>query len=465
MATILSDRTAVVDERIAIYLGAFIQGAVWVIFAAFTGVFIERHHYALSLMEYGALFLPLVLAGVFAALYSSLVGCRLRPVHAYLTGLGFSLVAMALLIASEGAQRIPVSYPLLLASSACVGAGGGLVVPFLRCYAVSMRPLVGRRQIILVNALLAAGMGVTPVYALLTIGTGAWWSLPLLLGVLLIAEMVVSRCLRTPAYGAPVRRADRRVSPGMRAYPVLALLYGICIVYDITAPHHVTGSTSHVHLTMLVLAEAAFWAVLLQGSRVVFAIIDGMRSGQHICSIAAFVIAVAIAVLSLAVSRYDIMHLGLYLLAAIGCAALLPIDTRPGNEHISVLPLAVAGGIIALFPLGLGLSRYGYDTISSQGMTSFEIFISMALLGAAACLLLLPVILNWPTMAYFDMPRRGDAEPVGTAPRGSATALGTLAEPGLPGPRERPNIESWEPGGATAIPLDGPQRDSRRQDQ
>jgi hypothetical protein len=236
-------------------------------------------------------------------------------------------------------------------------------------------------------------------------------------------------------------------------------LYGICIVYDITAPSHVTGSASHIHLTILVLAEAAFWAALLQGCRVVFAIIDGMRKGQHLCSIAVFVIAVAIAVLSLAASRYDIMHLGLYLLAAIGCAALLPIDTRPGNEQIAILPLAVTGGIIALFPLGLGLARFGYDLVARQGMTAFQIFISMAVMGAIACLLLLPVIRDWRTMAYFDLPRRGNAEPDGTGPPGRA-----VAEPGLPAPRERPQIENWEPGGATAIPLDGPHRDSRRQD-
>lgn len=452
MVSRVGDRIATVDDRIAICSAAFVQGAVLAVFAAFTAIFIEKYHYALTLPEYGTLFVPLVLALVVVTLFSSGVGCRFRAQHAYVAGLGCSLVGMALLVATEWAERLAVSYPLLLASTAFVGAGAGLTFPFLRCYAISRRPLDGRRQIILANALLAAGMAAAPVYVLLTERTSAWWSLPPLLGVLLIAEMLLGRSLRAPPYGPPVRRIGRGVSLGFRVYPVLALVYGICIVYIVTVPHHVTGSTSHIRLTMLVLAEAAFWPALVEGCRVVFALIDGMRSRRYLASIAVYLIAFAILLMSLFAARYDIMHLGIYLLAGIACAALLPIDTRPGNEQIAVLPIAVASGLIALFPVGLGLSRYAYDIVMRQGLTSFQIFISMALVGASACLLLLPIIRRWHTMAYFDEPSWRRAE------------LRALAESALPRQRERSQAEQEGPerGGVTAR-SDDEQRGSRRQ--
>jgi MFS family permease len=460
MATILNDRAA-------IYSGVIIQGAVAVIFSAYTGVFVARYHYDLTLPQYGALFIPQVVAAVVAALFASDIGCWLRAEKAYLGGLGCSLVGMALLVATEWVARLAFSYPLLLAATAFVGVGFGLSFPFVRCYAVSLKPLRARRQILLVNCLVAAGMVTAPVYALATSSTLIWWSLPLVLGVLLIAEMLLSRSLHAPLDGPPAQRANRRVPVRFRFYPGLALLYGLCAVACLTAPHYLTGPVpSARHLHLLVLTEVAFWAALVQGSRVVFAIIDGMKSRQHVASIGVFMVGIAILVLSVTVSRYDLMHIGLYLLAGIGCAALLPIDTRPGHEHLAGFPLAVTAGLLALFPAGLGLSRFGYNIVARTGISSLELFLSVASLGAAACILLLPIILSWRTLAYFDEPASRHALPPSAGHSGAAAMSGLLAAPPPRRPCDRPEDDSRgrEPGGATALPQ-GPQRHSGKQGQ
>ena len=448
MTTLLSDRTA-------IYSGAFLQGAVVVIFSAYTAVFVARYHYNLTLAQYGALFVPQVVAAVVAALFAAHVGSWLRAERAHLAGLGCSLAGMALLVATEWAERLPVSYPLLLAATAMVGAGAGLTFPFLRCYAVSLRPWQARRQILLVNALLAAGMVATPVYATLTRGTGAWWSLPVLLGVFLIAQMLLSRSLRAPPDGAPARHPGQHLPDHFRAYPWLALLYGFCAVICLTAPHYLTGKvpSSH-HLHFLEFAEVAFWAALVAVGRVVFALIDGMKSRQHLASIGVFLTGIIVLVLSATLTtRYDMMHVGIYLLAAIGCAALLPIDTRPGNEHLAAFPLAVTIGLMAAFPVGLGLARFAYDNVQRDGMSPLGIYAGVAFVGAAACILMMPIILSWRTMGYFDSPfgrnsrlsaagHSGDAGPPGASPAGRP-----------PRPRDRPEDDNQggEPDGATAI--------------
>lgn len=448
MATIVSDRTT-------IYSGAIVQGAVVVIFSAYTAVFVARNHYDLTLGQYAALFLPQIAAAVVAALFAANLGSWLRAKRAYLAGLSCSLVGMALLIATEWAERLPVSYSLLLAATAFVGAGMGLTFSFLRCYAVSLNPLHTRRQILLMNALLAAGMTAAPVYALLTRTTIAWWSLPLVLGVLLVAQMSLSGSLRAPPDGAPARRANRPVPRPLRAYPGLALLYGICAVVCLTAPHFLTGTvpSSH-HLHMLELAEVGFWAALVAGGRVVFAIIDGMKSRQHLASMGVFMIGIILLVLSATLTRYDIMHVGIYVLAGVGCAALLPIDTRPGNEHIAAFPLAVTVGLMAVFPVGLGLSRVVYATIERNGMSPLETFLGVAVLGATACILLMPAMLNWRTMGYSDMPLGRNSRLSAVVHSGIAALPGGVATDRTPRPRDHAEDASRasEPGGATALP-------------
>jgi len=456
MATILSDRIGVLDERITIYSSPFVLGATIVIFATYSTILLSHYHYGLTLPLYGLLFIPLIISAVVATVFAASLGRWCRAERGYGLGLSCSLAGMALLIATEGGLRLAFSYPLLLAAAVFVGTGFGLSFPFVRCYAISLKPLRTRRQILLVNMLLAAGMAAAPVYALATSGTGAWWSLPMVLVVLLTAELLLSRSLPAPPDGAVPRRADRSVPARFHAYPGLALLYGLCAVACITAPHYLTGAVpSARHLHFLTLAEAAFWAALVQVARVVFAIIDGMKSRQHVANVSVFMVAAVLLALSAMLTRYDLMHVGIYLLAAIGCAALLPIDTRPGNEYVAIFPLAVTAGVLALFPAGIGLSRFGYDIAISAGMKPFELFIGIAAVGAVACLLLLPIILGWRTMGYFDSPAARRAGPPGSWRSGGAGMPGALSAPPpprRPGDDRRDGGAGREPGGATALP-------------
>jgi len=452
-----------VGERTTVYFAAVVQGAVAVIFAAYTPLFIATYHYDLTLPQYGTLFIGQVIAAILATMFV-MMGRRLRGNLTYRAGLGCSLVGIAMLVGTEWMKRLAVSYPLLLCAAVLVGAGFGLTFPYLRCQVVCFKPLYSRRQIMLVNAFLAGGMAATAVYGLATWGTSAWWSLPVLLGVLLIAEMPLSRCLRTPPDGAPVPRPGEKIPTKFRVYPALAFLYGICAIGLITAPQYLTGRDAHFQLNLLVLAEVAFWPALIAGSRVVFGIIDGMESRQYVASIGFFMIAVALLVLSMAVASYDVMHVALYLLVAIGCAALLPIDTRPGQENIAIFPLAVTGGLTALFPAGVGLSRSSFDRMTDFGISSFTLFISVAVLGAVACILLLPIIMSWQTMAYFDRPTGRTAALPGTGHSGGTGVPGALSAPPPRSPPDSPEDSGGgrEPGGATALPprsQAGPRRD------
>jgi hypothetical protein len=457
MATILSDRVKILGDRVKIYTGAVVLGAVASVFTGYSGIFISAHYYKLTLAQYGSLFIPQVIAVVGATQFAAPIACRRLKERAYFTGLGCGLVGLAFLIATEWAPRLAASYPLLLVSAAFVGAGLGLSFPFIRCYAVSLKPLRSRRQVLLVNSLLAAGCAASPTYALATLGTSAWWSLPVLLGVLLIAGMLLSRTVPVPPDGAPTRRPDRRLPTRFRAYPGLALLYGVCAIICISGSQNMPARAAPGHFPFLVLIELSFWAPLVLACRVLFALIDGMESRQHTASLGVFMIAIVLLALSISLTRYDMMHAGIYLLAVIGCAALLPIDTRPGNEYVAVYPLTVTVGLMVLFPIVLGLSRIMYGRFAAMGVGSSAIFIGAAALGTAACILMLPIILSWRTMGYFDRPAVRSAGPPG------ANIPGGLSAPSPRRPSDYPEdaSEGRRPGGATALPP-RPQAGSRR---
>jgi hypothetical protein len=457
MATILRYRRSLLDDRMAIYIGTFVLGAVASVFVSYSAIFISKYHYNLTIAQYGILFVPEFVAVVGATQFAAPFACRCRAEQAYGIGLGCGLAGLALLIATQWVPRLPASYPLLLVSTGLVGAGLGLSFPFVRCYAVSLKPLRSRRQILLVNALLAAGLAASPIYALATFSTSAWWSLPVLLAVLLITGMLRRRSLRAPPDGAP-RRADRPVPPRFRAYPVLALLYGLCAIVCISASQSFPVGTSPGHFPFLVLVEVGFWAALVTAGRVVFALIDGMESRQYAASIGVFMIAVVLLVLSISITRYDLMHAGIFLLAVIGCAALLPIDTRPGNEYIAGYPLGVTVALIVFFPMLLGFSRLMYRRFAVMGISPVEVFIGAAVLGAAACVLLLAIIPNWPTMGYFDRPAvRTAGPPSAGMPGGGMSA----PAPRRPSDHAEDASGGRKAGGATALPP-RPQAGSRR---
>jgi hypothetical protein len=156
-----------------------------------------------------------------------------------------------------------------------------------------------------------------------------------------------------------------------------------------------------------------------------------------------------------------VMHIGIYLLAGIACAALLPINTRPDSAFIAMYPLAATAGVVAMFPIGLGLTRFVYDLAHRGGVTDLEVFIGVAVLGALACAALLPIIRNWPTLAYFDRPEARWAGPPGQLAV-SPAAPGMLMPPAPRPPSDRPQAgRRARPAGATALPPH-PERGSRR---
>ena len=172
------------------------QGIVLVTFPAASTIFTDPSEYDLSSTQYGALFLPQVVAAITTALLGASLSSRFGAKRVYLVGLAASLVAMALLIVSSFIAEDALAYWLLLLATASLGAGFGLAVPTLNTFAAAFHPAAVDRSILVLNALLGLGTVLAPVFVAVFVGLGFWWGLPVTSAILLAALVAVS--LRLP---------------------------------------------------------------------------------------------------------------------------------------------------------------------------------------------------------------------------------------------------------------------------
>ena len=127
MATTLEKRT--------VNAAGLVQGIALVTFPAASTIFTAADAYDLSSTQYGAMFVPQVIMAFGTSLLGGTLTSRFGGKRVYLVGLAANLVSMLLLIVSRFVMTDQtVAYPLLLAATACLGAGFGLTVPSLNTF-------------------------------------------------------------------------------------------------------------------------------------------------------------------------------------------------------------------------------------------------------------------------------------------------------------------------------------------
>ena len=131
------------------------------------------------------------------AITASLLGARLARrfslKRVLLAGLLADLVSMGLLVTSQFfTSTHALAYGLLLAATAALGVGFGLVVPALNTFTAAFHPDGVDTAVLTLNALLGLGTALAPLFVAVFVGVGAWWGLPIMSGVFLVALFVVS---------------------------------------------------------------------------------------------------------------------------------------------------------------------------------------------------------------------------------------------------------------------------------
>jgi fucose permease len=374
-------------ESRVVNLAGLVQGIVLVTFPAASTIFTSPRFYGLSDSQYGAIFLPMVVLAIATSLLGARLARRITTKGVYLAGLGCGLAAMGLLLVSALFKSDQgVAYPLLLTGTAFVGAGFGLTVPVLNIYAAVFHPDDEDSAVLVLNAMLGLGTVLAPVLVAIFVRLGIWWGLAVLSAVLLARLLAVSAQLPLRAGTAAAQDARpgqrrRRVPRRFWVYAAFSICYGIC--------ETMYGNWSQLEMTRRVgasraeasLALAAFWAMATVG-RIVFAAVGRWVPERLTYRILPFVLVVTF-VLAGHLSRGDAAAgIAVFALAGLGCSALVPLTISFGQEELTVMVGAVAGGMVAFYQLGFGIAAFGVGPLERAGISLPTIFRGTAIVAA-----------------------------------------------------------------------------------
>jgi fucose permease len=376
-------------EANVVYAAGLVQGVVLVTFPAASTIFTDPREYALSSTQYGTLFLPQVVTAVAASLAGGSLARRFGAKRIYLVGLLANMASMLLLFVSRFfASDHALAYGLLLAATACLGAGFGLTTPAINTLTAAFHPLAVDTSVLTLNALLGLGTALAPVFVAVFVGLGFWWGLPVLSAALLVVLVGVSLPL-------PLR-AGTRAEPeaGAAAIPArfwlfaaFALLYGFCETMngnwaEVDMTKHLGASA-----TVAALALTAFWGMVTAG-RVLFALVQRWFPTSRTYRLLPFVLVVTFVVTAVLPAGTPGLGVLAFGLAGLGCSALLPLTISFGQEQLVVMSASVAGGVIALYQVGYGVAAFGAGPLQNAGVAlpllfGLSAFVAGALGGLA----------------------------------------------------------------------------------
>jgi MFS family permease len=380
----------IIGNRAVINIAAATEGAVLIVYASYSRVLINKHYFGLTTDQYGLVFLPELVTIITTAALAARITRRIPTKRVCQLGLGCSLVSMVLLFTSAAAAIHVADYPVLLASSAFLGAGFGMAIPALITYAVILarRP---DRSVLAVNALLAVGVILPPILALAFTAVAFWWGPALLTAVLTLLIGASRRLPATRTTDAAMLPVVPRPPARAKLYDLLVIVFSLCAVMCVAWSQPKASGSAQSYLTFRALVLGAFWAALVMLARVLFAALD-QTMAAGLASAAIFGGTAGVAVSTVIAHDYALARIGIWVLAALACAALLPLRSRAGTEDLTTHSIVLAGCIAILYPLGLGIARASFTTVRQDGISPLTLFGIVVIVGAAASLPLLRVL-------------------------------------------------------------------------
>ena len=357
-------------ETNAVYAAGLIQGIALVTFPAASTIFTDPSQYGLSNTQYGTMFLPQVVTAITGSVLSGTLAARFGTKRVYLAGLVADLASMALLIVSAFfTSSQPLAYGLLLAATACLGAGFGLTAPAINTLTAAFHPDRADASVLVLNALLGLGTTLAPVFVAIFVGLGFWWGLPVMSSVLLLVLIAVSA-------GMPLRAGAREQASGSRAaripplfwvFAAFAVLYGFCETMNGNWSQLDMTKDLGASVTQASLALTAFWGMVTVG-RVLFAKIERWFPAHRTYHTLPFLLAIVFVVIAVLPTGSPALGIVVFALAGFGCSALLPLTISFGQEQLTVMGASVAGGVIAFYQLGYGIAAFGTGPLVDAGV-------------------------------------------------------------------------------------------------
>jgi MFS family permease len=364
----------------AVYGAGLLQGLALVTFPAASAVFTNAADYGLTTAEYGVMFAPQTIIAILVSVLGGRFVARWGDKRVFLGGVAANLASMALLLGSRFVMHDHASaFGLLLAATALLGVGFGLTVPVVNRLAAALFPARVNVAILALNALLGLGTALAPLLIAVFVGLGAWWGLPITVGVLLAILLSFSAPLSLHGGAAPVSKEVR--SKKFWLFCGFALGYGVVETLNGNWAILYMKGVLHAPTSLAAIALTLFWGATTAG-RVLFA--AGARSvpPRTTFRLLPWVIALAFIATALVPASSPGLGAASFALAGLGCSALLPLTISLGRAD------APPGDLIAWYQVGYGLAAFGVEPLRSHAGLGMR-----ALFGGASGIALMLAVL------------------------------------------------------------------------
>jgi hypothetical protein len=409
-----------------VYAAVGLQGAVVVTFFVAVQLLLNRHYFTLSAVQYGAVYVPVFAAAVLAALFAVRRSRAAARGRVFLLGLTLSAAGRAamIMVIARAVRHGAVFFPDLVIIGALTGAGFAMVYSAATAFELDIDPGAPERNLLRLSLTLAAGMVAGPLLQIVLIEAGLWWVVPVIFLVLAVLLIPASRrsCLGSDAArSCALRNPGKRIPGRVKAYVLVAYLAVAAAVICVAWSQVEMMGPVTARISPRVLGLGAFWAALAVLARAGFLAIDTHASWRREASLVLFLLPALVTVLGLVIGRAETTLIGIFLLAAVVCAALLPPESQLTERQLVVLPLVLGAGVIGIYPVAIALARPSLGGLLSSGATLPGIFAVAGVVAIVASL----------TCAVLIAARRASPDQ-GALP--ATTQLGTLGAPQY-GPR------------------------------
>lgn len=384
-----------------VYLAGLIQGLALVTFPAASSIFTSPHPqgYGFSSSQYGAMFLPQVVLAILASSLAPAFARRWKLKRVFLLGLGSNLVSMTLLALSNFLMSsTSLAYGILLLATAALGLGFGATVMAANTYAEEFFPGRADSAVLALNALLGTGTALAPLFVAVFVGLGAWWLLPVLVGIALVLLLLFSA--RAPLQTAADRGAPGSATSGagfLRGLPRRFWLYAaVVLLYGIVET--LNGNWSGLYLTQqrgvptqwASFALTAFWAMVTIG-RVLAAVLSSRMPARWIyLGLPVMLVAAFLVISQVSTEIGGVLAFGF---AGLACSAFFPLSISFGGKEFFRLTAVVSGELIAFYQVGYGIAAFGVGPLhDSAGVPLSTIYAGASLVAGAMIVLAFLVI-------------------------------------------------------------------------
>jgi fucose permease len=332
------------------------------------------------------MFIPQVILAIVASSLGPRLARRWTLKHVLLAGLAADLVAMTLLALSRFLQGAPgAAYGILLVATGALGFGFGAVVMATNTYAQVFSPGRENRAVLVLNTLLGAGTALAPLLVAFFVRLGAWWLLPAVVAVLLLA--LILACAKQPleaATGEATPSSSKSLPRQFWLFAAAVLLYGIAETLN--------GNWSGPYLTREIGVSAqgasyaltAFWGMVTIG-RLIFAAFSSRKAVSWI-----YVGLPAALILTFqATAHVDAETSGIFAfgLAGLACSAFFPLCISLSGQAFPQFAAATSGTLIAFYQSGYGIAAFGVGPLRELFGLSFRRIYSLGSLIAVLMLL------------------------------------------------------------------------------